>query len=243
MGALGEQSTSNPASGQGVAKAVAQQSGGHVAVFLLGVGLLLYAAFCVVDALLHHDEKKQAKKWWKRALSAYTAVLYGAFGVYCILTAFSDTSRKTSGEQGRKQTQWTARVLDWPAGQVWLFIAGVALFVAAAVLVVRAAKRKFRKYLEEGRMSPRVHQVAMTVGVIGMLGRAAFYSVIGWFIVKAALEDDPKNGKGFDGSARALAGNDGGATFLWLMAAALACFGVYLVFEAIYRKVAGTSTR
>src|SRR4051794_4697819 len=55
-GALGGSSTDKAASGSGVAQAVADQSGGTVLVFLLGVGLALYAMFCLLDAVLHHEQ-------------------------------------------------------------------------------------------------------------------------------------------------------------------------------------------
>lgn len=242
MGGLGQgASTKQPASQKGVAQSVAAQSGGHVVVFILGLGVALYALFCAVDAVLHHDETKPRKRWTKRINSAWTAVLYAAFAVYCLRTAFADTSQQSSGEQKQQQTQWTARVLGWPGGQVWLFALGIAVVAAAGVQVFRAVKRKFRKYLQEERMSHPVHTAAVTLGVVGILGRAALYALVGWFVLAAAVEDDPKNGKGFDGAARELADTAAGATLLWVIALMLFAFGAYLLFEARYRELHPTS--
>ena len=216
---------------------MARQTGGHVLVFLLGLGVLLYAAFCAVDALLHHDEPKKGKRWAKRLASVWAAGLYLFFGVYCLRTAFADAGTKTSGQQHRQQTQWTARVLDWPGGQLWLFLLAVGVLVAAGWVLVRAVKQKFRKYLQEEQMGPRVHTVALVLGTAGYVGRAALYALVGSFILSAAVEDDPKNGKGFDGAARAVADNTAGATLLWLIAVLTVAFTGYLLCEARYRKL------
>src|SRR5690242_11520922 len=80
LGALDGPSTGNTASGPGVAQAISQQTGGQEVLAVLAVGLLLYALFSLVDALLHHDaEAPAAKRWGDRALSAWGFVVYGAF--------------------------------------------------------------------------------------------------------------------------------------------------------------------
>ncbi|MGN6605879.1 MAG: DUF1206 domain-containing protein [Jatrophihabitans sp.] len=236
-GALGDASGDQPASQQGVAQAVAQQGGGHVLVFLLGLGVLLYAAFSAVDALLHHDEPKPRKRWAKRLNSAWAAGLYLFFGVYCLRAAFSDAPKRTSGQQHQQQAQWTAKVLGWPGGQFWLFLVAVAVLGGAVFVLVRAVQQKFRKYLDEQRMSPRVRGAALGLGTAGHIGRAALYGLAGSFVLSAAIEDDPKNGKGFDGAARAVANNTAGAALLWVIAVLILAFALYLCCEARFRRV------
>ena len=92
-GALGQGGTRDSASGPGAAQAIQQQTGGDVVLFLLGVGMLLYALFCVVDAIRNKDdEDSDFKRWAKRAASLWQAVIYIAFGIYCFVKAFTGTS-------------------------------------------------------------------------------------------------------------------------------------------------------
>ena len=236
-GALGPAQNDQPASGPGVAQAVAQQAGGHVVVFVLGVGLILFALFSVLDAVLHHDDEDTAlSRWTNRVVSIWTAVLYGALGGYCLVTAFSAGSQ-SSRKESRTQTQWSAHVLQWPGGQVWLFVAGVTPVVIAGFLVSRAVRQQFREQLDEHRMGPRARRMIVVSGTVGFVGRAALFALVGGVIIAAAVENDPHNGKGVDGGARIVAQNLYGSIGLWFLAVGLAAYGLYLGVESRYRTV------
>ena len=236
-GALGGK-TNDSASGPGAAQAIQKQTGGDVALVLLGIGMLLFAVFCLVDSVRNKGgDDSEAKRWAKRGLSLWQAALYAAFGIYCFVKVISGSSSGSSGHSNRRQSQWSAEVLRWPAGWFWLGALGVALFVVAGIQVYRAVKRKFRKHLEEYRMSPRVRSIGTGLGVAGYVGRGGAYALVGWFVLHAAIENDPDKGKGVDGSARMLANSSGGPALLWILAALIFAFGLYLFVEARYRKI------
>ena len=238
MGALGQGGTRTSASGPGAAQAIQEQTGGDVALFLLGVGMLLFALFCVVDAIRNEgNDSSEAKRWAKRAGSLWRGALYAAFGIYCFVKVLSGTSSGNSGNSSRKQTQWSAEVLRWPAGWFWLGAFGVVLFAVAGVQLYRAVTRSFRKRLKGARMSEQARSVATALGVAGHLGRTGAYALVGWFVLAAAIENDPDKGKGVDGSARMLANSSGGPVLLWALAVGLFAFGLYLFAEARYRRV------
>jgi hypothetical protein len=239
FGALGSSSTAHSASGPGVAQAVAAQPGGRVILVLLGAGLLLFALFSCIDALLHHDdEQSDVKRWGGRVIAVAGAVIYVGFAVYCFVTAAAGpgadpNARKSDAEQA----QWSAKVLNWPAGEVWLGLLGLVLMVIAVVVAVLAVRSHFAERLERARMSRRTWQFAIVTGSIGYFGRAALFGTVGWFVLSAAIENDPQHGQGVDGAARLLADNGAGGVFLVAVAAALGCFGLYLFVEARYREV------
>src|SRR3954471_20577461 len=165
MGALGDGGTSNSASGPGAAQAVQEQTGGDIALVLLGIGMLLFAVFCLVDALRNHgSDESEAKKWAKRGATLWRAALYGAFGVYCFVNVFSGSSSGSSQNSSHKQTQWSAEVLGWPAGWFWLGLLGVALFAVAAYQIFVAVKRKFWHHLQKEKMGPRTRSAATALG-------------------------------------------------------------------------------
>lgn len=239
FGILGGPGTSAAASGPGVAQAIARRSGGHVALFVLAVGLLLYAAFSAVDALTHHDrEAPAAKRWGDRALSAWGVVVYGVFSGYCFNTVASARPSGHSSTQSQQQDeQWSARVLRWPGGQVWLALLGAVLLAIAAFLLSRAIRRSFRPRLERTRMGTRVWGLTVALGTAGYGGRALLFGIVGWFVMSAAVEDDPQHGQGVDGSVRLLAAAPAGPPVLCVLAAGLVLYGGYLVLEARYRHV------
>jgi Domain of Unknown Function (DUF1206) len=237
-GALGGgRSTAKSASGTGVTQAIAEQSGGRVMLFVLGLGTICYSVFCLIYAATHQDPKSVAKKWGTRAASFWGFLVYGSFTIYALKTALSGHQQGGSArQQNTEQSQWSARVLRWPGGQVLMFAVGIALFAAALTLAVRAVRRKFRKRLDEHRMSRPVKRTTLTLGTIGLLGRGTLFAIVGWFVTEAAIDNDPSHGKGVDGSIRSLANDNGGAALLWVVAMALIAFGLYLLLEAAYRR-------
>lgn len=239
LGALGGQSTSKPASGPGVAQAVAAQDGGGLALFVLGIGMVLYALFSVLDAVLHHDdESPAAKRWGDRILSAWGFVVYGAFSAYCFVTAASEQGGKqTSAQSDRKHTQWSADVLRWPLGWLWLGLLGGILLVIAVFLVTRAARASFRPRLDRDAMSLSMWRIAVALGATGYLGRAGLFGLVGWFVLRAAIENDPAQGQGVDGAVRLFADSTAGPYVLWLLVIALSGYGLYMFVESRYRRV------
>jgi hypothetical protein len=237
-GALGGSSTKTSASGSGVAQAIAAQPGGTVMVFLLGVGLACYTVFSALDTILHSDGESDLKRWGERVQGAFRTVVYGAFSVYALYTAFNPQRKSgTSQHENKEQAHWSAKVLGWPAGWLWLGALGLGLLIGAVVLAVWAARRSFLDDLEQNRMGSRATAAATTTGVAGYLGRAALYATVGWFISEAAIQDNPQDGQGVDGSVRSFANNGLGAAFIYVIAAALVGFAIYMFLEARYRKV------
>jgi hypothetical protein len=237
-GALGGSSTGKSASGSGVAQAVAAQSGGTVMVFLLGVGLACYAAFSALDTVLHSDDSSDAKRWAKRVHGGFRTAVYAAFSVYSLYTAFRPQNQSGKSEhENKEQAHWSAKVLSWPAGWVWLGLLGLGLLIGAGVLVVTGVRRSFLDDLDEHRMTARAKSLATWTGVAGHIGRAALYGSAGWFVGQAAIQNDPSDSQGVDGSLRSFADNAAGAAFLYAVAAALVAFGVYMFVEARYRRV------
>jgi hypothetical protein len=238
-GVLGGSSTGNAASAPGIADAVGQQDGGRIVLFVLAAGLLCYALLSLLDAVVRHrSDGSRLKRWGGRAISAWSFALYGTFSGYAFATALSGRTRSGSARtEDARQAHWSARVLRWPAGWLWLGALGAVLLVVAAVLAWQALRGTFRDNLDTRRMSRRTQRIALVVGRIGHLGRASLFGIAGGFIATAAVNDKPSDGQGVDGSVRRLAANPAGATLLYVVAVALLAFGCYLAVEARYRRI------
>lgn len=238
LGALGSPSPSRPASLTGVPSTLAAQPGGRVVLSVLAVGLVLYAAFSLVDALLHHDdENPAAKRWGDRLLSLWGFVMYCGFSAYSFSIAVSARGGRSARQEDRQKAQWSSAVLRWPGGPVWLGVAGAVLVVVFGFLVSRAYRRSFRPRLRRDRMGRRAWRAAIVLGVAGYLGRAALFGIVGGCLLAAAVEDDPDHGQGVDGSLRILAASPAGAALLGLVAALLLAYGAYVLVEMRYRRV------
>jgi hypothetical protein len=101
----------------------------------------------------------------------------------------------------------------------------------------RAVTNKFEKDLEKAAMSGAEKRWYRRVGEVGHAARAVVFSLVGIFLVKAALEYDPKEAIGLDGALQKLAGQTAGPYLLGLTAAGLLCYGLFCFVQARYRRV------
>ena len=236
LGALGDPSTNKPASLVGVPESLAAQPGGTVVLVALAAGVVLYALFSLLDAVAHHDRESTGKKWGDRALSTLGFLGYLVFGGYVFSVAFSG-AHKSAGKDVHQKARWSSAVLRWPAGWLWLLLLGAVLIVIGGFLVARAVRRTFRERIERDRMGVRAWRTTNVLGTIGYLGRAGLFLVVGGCVTSAAVENDPRNGQGIDGSLRIVASDRAGVVLLWLLAAALVAYGAYMFAEARYRRI------
>jgi hypothetical protein len=63
------------------------------------------------------------------------------------------------------------------------------------------------------------------------------FAMIGWFVIKAALDYGPKEAVGLDGTLAKLSQSSLGPVALGLVAAGLIGFGLFSIADARYRRV------
>lgn len=128
-------------------------------------------------------------------------------------------------------------MLDLPAGRLIVGLAGLAIVGAGGWLVARGVLRKFEKHLDTSSMSRPMCRAATTVGLLGHVARGVVAGLAGLLLVKAALDYDPQEAKGVDGTLRTIAEQPYGRLLLLLAAGGLAAFGLYSFVEARYRRL------
>jgi hypothetical protein len=219
---------------QGTLQVVADQPLGRVLLVVLALLLAAYAAWRFVQAILDRDDEGEGVKALAKRVGYFArGVWYSAlFAVTVSVIVGADE------EGGSKQAdRATAFVLGLPLGE-WL-VAGVGLAIIGAGLfnAYRAVTQKFRKKLDEGDMSKTERRGSAVVGVIGHAARFVIFSLIGSFLVKAAWQHDPKETVGLAGALSEVVQEDGGRVWLFGLAAALVCYGLYCFVQARYRDV------
>jgi Domain of Unknown Function (DUF1206) len=84
---------------------------------------------------------------------------------------------------------------------------------------------------------PRARTWGGRAGVAGHVARAVVFTLIGVFVIKSALQYDPKEAIGLDGALQKLAGAAYGPYLLGITAAGLIAYGLYCLVDARYRDV------
>jgi Domain of Unknown Function (DUF1206) len=220
---------------QGALHALAQERFGQIVLILLALGFAAYAIWRAVQALATPAD--EAKDWGKRA--GYL----GRAAVYVGLT-FSALSILLGDSGGTSQTgkahKTTAVVLSWPAG-TWLVGLGGAILIGVGLWnTYRGLARKFEGKWNTGGMGARARRWGARVGVVGHLARAVVFTLIGVFVIRAALQYDPKEAVGLDGALQKLASADYGPYLLGLTAAGLIAYGLFCLTDARFRDVSAS---
>ena len=194
--------------------------------WLLGavaVGLLGFAAWRLLSAVRGADEKPTKRLSWVGSAVVYLGLFALAVGVL-----------RGDGGGGNREKALTARLLELPGGPVVVGAIGVAIFVIAANHLRKAVKERFLQYVDEGDVPDALHGPVRAVGVLGCLGRALVWSLVGWFVVQAAVQHDPNEPIGLDESLRRMAGESYGPTVLWLAFAGLLAFAALCAATALW---------
>lgn len=214
---------------------VAQSSFGRVLLAALAVGLAGYAIWRLVLAVLGRKlETGERESAPKRVADAARVVLYGWLAFLCAELVLD--ADEASG-QGNDQQELTARVLDWPVGRWLVGAVGLAVVGAGAFNLYRALSQKFRKDLKEEQMKGEERRAYTVIGVVGHAARGVVFLLVGFFIIRAAWEYDPKDAVGLDGALAKLAHAAYGPLLLGAVAAGLLAYALFCFVQARYRRV------
>lgn len=215
---------------KGALQTIAQGTFGKALLVLVAIGLAGYALWRLSRALLRGGPE-QTERGLDRVGSLGAGIGYA---VLCA-TAVKILAGANAGSGTPKKA--TGGVLDWTGGPVLVAIAGLVMLGVAIHQVHQGVSRDFLEDSKTEDMGPRVERAFTAVGVFGLVARAVVFALVGYGLVKAALEYDPDKAVGLDGALRNLADASYGGWLLGAVAAGLIGFAVYSAADARYRRV------
>ena len=206
---------------------------GRALLLVLAIGLCGYAAWRLLDALMDPDrDGTSAMGALTRIGNALRGCIYGALG----LEAFR-LLRGRRGSNGDQVELWTARILDWPFGELAIGIAGVAFVGYGAWELVRALRGHDDPKVDWSAVSRDSRSVLRKVSRFGVGIRAGLLMTLGGFLVRAALTHDPNQAAGPRESMLRLGGLFEGRWFLAVVAAGLVAYAVDQAVHAYCRRI------
>jgi hypothetical protein len=217
---------------QGAMKAISGQAFGKVLLVLLAIGLASYAIWRLTRAAVGHGAE-QRDETSDRIAALASGISYA--GLCVVAIGILSGSGSSSSSQKAKET--TAGVLDWSGGTVLVVIAGLVLIGIAVYQAYKGISKDFLEDAKTGEMSQSVRKAYTAVGVFGLVARAVVFALVGYGLIKAALQYDPKEAVGLDGALQKLTETGFGPWLLAIVAAGLIGFALYSAADARYRKV------
>jgi hypothetical protein len=178
------------------------------------------------------DEK--LKGWGERGVNVVRSLIYAAltFGALKILIGSAGGQSETG-----KARDTTAAILSWPAGTWLVGIVGLVIVGVGLWNAYQGITKSFEDDWRTGQMSQTAQRWGRRAGVAGHLSRAVVFSMIGIFVMKAALEYEPREAIGLDGALTKLAAAPYGPYLLGIAAAGLISYAIYCLVDARYTDV------
>jgi hypothetical protein len=214
---------------QGALHTVAHQPFGKFLLILVAIGLGSYSLWRFARAVLGHGPEGSDSRFDRLAALA-SGVVYLAlcFIAIRILTG-------SGGSANADKT--TAGVFGWPAGTWIVGAAGLVLIGVGLYQGYRGVTKDFLDDSKTEEMSPTVRTWIGWIGLVGHLARMVVFTLVGVFLVKAAVEYDPRAAVGLDGALAKLLNHSYGPLLLGVVAAGLIAFAVYSFSDARFRRI------
>jgi hypothetical protein len=218
---------------QGALSLIAQAPLGRVAIVAIAAGLLAYALWKLVIAALGGGPEGGGGATPKdRLANLGGGVVYlGFFGVAVRVLIAS------GGNQTEDQRQATAGVLGWPGGRWLVGLGGACLIAISAYQIYSAFCDDFVDDNKTGEIPARSRRVFLVLGRTGLTARALVFAIIGYFLVRTAIDFKPSRGIGIDGTLAEVHKLPLGPWLLGIVAAGLFVFAAFSLFEARYQRL------
>jgi hypothetical protein len=199
---------------------------GTVILGAIALGLGSYAVWSLVRAVKDPERDGAAK----RAFFGLTAVIYASLAFETGRMALSGV--RSGGSDSARH--WSATLLEQPLGQWLLGAAGLAIALYGVQQLVHAWRVKLDDQLDLASLSSHARTWAVRAGRAGLAARGVVFAIIGAYVVIAAVEAQPTEARGLDGTLDLLARTP---WLLLLIATGLAAYGVYNLVRARYRRI------
>ena len=210
--AFGKRAEASP---EGALSQLGKQPLGAALLWIMAIGLFTLTIWQAVEATIGRDQPGRDGRTRRRLASAGRAVVYLALGVLAVGVA----TRAASGS-GQGEETISAKLMSVPFGQVLVAAIGGVVIGVGIAQIVKGAKQNFTEDLDRGA-PPSVRRL----GTVG-------YCAKGIAFVWAAVTYDPDKAGGMDAALTTIRDQPFGSVLLAVMAAGLACFGVYCFFWA-----------
>jgi hypothetical protein len=214
---------------QGALRTIGQQPFGKVVLAAIAVGLAGYSIWRLTRAAIGHGQVVEDGPL-ERIAGLVSGIAYGAL---CI-TAISIIAGSGSSSQGTSQT--TGGVLAWAGGTLIVGITGAIVIAVGLAQIYLGVSAKFLEETKTDQMDEHTKRVLTALGTFGFAARGVVFALVGFFLIKAAVDFDPEAAVSVDGALSKLANASLGPLLLAVVAAGLLGFGAYSIAEARYRK-------
>lgn len=217
---------------QGALRVVHHSTFGRGVLIVVAAGLIGYAIWRIVEAVVDPDGRGTNPKGLAlRASFAARGVLYGALGI----TALRLAAKERPGPHTDQTRHWTKLAFSLPAGELLVWLAALGIAGYGLYQLYRAYTSKLSRQLDLGKLDTATERWVVAVSRFGIAARGVVFCLIGLFLVRAAARHDAAQAGGLRKSMSLLA--EIGRWPFVVVALGLVAYGVYELVNARYRRI------
>ncbi len=217
---------------EGALREVNEGDAGQVVLLVVAAGLIGYAVWRLVEAILDPERRgTNAKGIALRVGFAVRGLFHGALGITALRLALG----AGSGSTGDEVRRWTERAFALPAGELVVGLAAAWIAGYGVYQFYRAVTPKMRRHLHLSELPDDFRRWVLRVSRFGIAARGVVFCLIGFFLTRAVLNHDARQAGGVQQSLRTLA--ELGRWPFAVVAVGLVAYGVYELLNARYRRI------
>lgn len=228
--ALGK--SSSPANPQNAIEAIGRQPAGLVLLWLVLIGLVSYALWGVIRAVLDPLQKgDDLKGLIVRAGFLISAASYA----FLILPTYGYISGAGKPGQGAASTQkLMASIMSTPLGHWLIVLAGAAVIAVGIYHIYSGFNASFDKQFSTYAMTAQEVRVAIQLGRFGTAARGVVFALVGYLLFQAGMQSNSSQPVSFDAALASLLHQPYGVYLLAVVAIGLVAFGIYSMLTAVW---------
>ena len=220
-----------PMAPEGAIAVIGNQEFGRILLVLVALGLLGYSIWGIVRAVFDpHGRGTKPLGMFQRAGYAVSAVGHGGLLFLTLSNLWSGSATNSGG--------WIGSLLEHPLGPWLLGLVGMCWVVGAGILqIVAGARGSMERDLRTERMSRTTRSFVLSLGRVGAVARGVLFTLVGGFMIQAAVQRDPGSGEGIESAWLALLHEPYGRWLLGAVALGIVAFGLYSMLCARWMRV------
>lgn len=217
---------------RGAMESVQNAPFGRLFLGLVALGLIGYAAWRVVQAVLDPERRGSSPKGIALRVSfAARGLIHAALAISALRLAIGNPPEG----DGNDAERWAARALGITGGRSLLWIVALSIGAFGIYQLYRAFAAKLSSQLQFGRISAEIGRWIIGVSRIGIAARGIVFTMVGLLLAGAAMRQSPSRAGGIDDALESLTAL--GKWPFMAIAVGLIAYGVYELVNARYRRI------